>query len=216
MKQAATRSGGLLGGVTAVALVMMVSCSDDSEDAGAGVQQSAGSPGEASGGGSSTQQGTGGRSSIPEGTGGSGTSAGGDPVDDLPSASCEANQDGGSETVAEPELIATLSDRWHEAWLGSPAVADLDEDGEQEIIVPRDELLLIWHLDGSVVHRFEFRVERRKIIAEIYHVVRPDHYAGTRPGGVLAQETRSTRVIQPRAASLTAFFIFRFPIIALP
>ena len=71
-----------------------------------------------------------------------------------PPATCEAG-DMPSATVAEPMLVATLADRWHEAWLASPAIADLDGDGETEIIVPRDELVLAWHLDGTVVLRAE-------------------------------------------------------------
>ncbi|HEY3494148.1 MAG TPA: VCBS repeat-containing protein, partial [Polyangiaceae bacterium] len=67
----------------------------------------------------------------------------------LPEASCDPVA-GGVDTVRALELVATLSDRWHEAWLGSPAVADLDGDGTNEIIVPRDELLQIWHLDGTL------------------------------------------------------------------
>jgi hypothetical protein len=80
-------------------------------------------------------------------------SPGSDPVKELPAASCAA--EGGSDQVSAPELIATLRDRWHEAWLGSPAVADLDADGTNEIIVPRDELLLIWHLDGTLVRKLD-------------------------------------------------------------
>lgn len=48
-----------------------------------------------------------------------------------------------------PTLTHTIADRWHEGWLASPAVADLDEDGIVEVILPRDELLMVWHLDGS-------------------------------------------------------------------
>jgi hypothetical protein len=74
--------------------------------------------------------------------------------------------------VSEPVLVATLFDRWHEAWLGSPAVADLDEDGEKEIIVPRDDVLLIWHLDGTVLQKFELpgRIWAPPVVADI----RPD------------------------------------------
>ncbi|HMA93505.1 MAG TPA: VCBS repeat-containing protein [Polyangiaceae bacterium] len=74
-----------------------------------------------------------------------------DPVKALPAASCEA--DGGTEAVSAPTLRATLFDRWHEAWLASPAVADLDGDGTNEIVVPRDELVMIWHLDGTLVRK---------------------------------------------------------------
>lgn len=90
----------------------------------------------------------------------------------LPKTSCNAASGGGSEDVAEPVLIATLFDRWHEAWLASAAVADLDEDRVQEIIVPRDDLLLIWHLDGEVVHRFEApgRIWAPPVVADL----RPD------------------------------------------
>jgi hypothetical protein len=63
---------------------------------------------------------------------------------------CVSAPDGGSATTAEPVLVRTLSDRWHEAWLGSPAVADLDGDGVNEIIVPRDGRLVVWGPDGSV------------------------------------------------------------------
>lgn len=70
----------------------------------------------------------------------------------LPPPSC-APATGGSATVAEPQLLATLADRWHEAWLASPAVADLDGDGTREIVVPRHEQLLVWHLDGTVAWR---------------------------------------------------------------
>jgi hypothetical protein len=94
-----------------------------------------------------------------------------DPVKPLPAASCAG--EGGSDTVGRPALIATLFDRWHEAWLGSPAVADLDGDGTNEIIVPRDEVLLIWHLDGTLVRKLEGqpgRIWASPVVADL----RPD------------------------------------------
>lgn len=115
--------------------VLALACSDS---------ESSGANGRGGGGGGGGGAGAGGTSSIPPGT---------DPVDPLPPASCDS--DGGSETVSEPELVATLFDRWHEAWLGSPAVADLDGDGTSEIIVPRDSLLMVWHLDGTLVHKLD-------------------------------------------------------------
>ena len=66
----------------------------------------------------------------------------------LPSPSCAPAPAGGSTTVAAPALVYTLADRWHEGWLASPAVADLDGDGATELIVARDELLLVWHVGG--------------------------------------------------------------------
>jgi hypothetical protein len=100
--------------------------------------------------------------SVPPGT---------DPVGSLPAATCR--DEGGTDEVGKLELVATLFDRWHEAWLGSPAVADLDEDGQQEIIVPRDEVLLIWHLDGTLVRKLEGqpgRIWAPPVVADI----RPD------------------------------------------
>jgi hypothetical protein len=70
-----------------------------------------------------------------------------------PAPACTAAAGGGSSTVSAPALVYTLADRWQEAWLGSPSVADLDGDGTQEIIVPRHELLLVWHVDGTVAWR---------------------------------------------------------------
>jgi hypothetical protein len=44
-----------------------------------------------------------------------------------------------------------LKDRYEEAWLGSPAIADLDGDGTMEIVVPRGEALIAWQADGTVL-----------------------------------------------------------------
>ena len=51
-------------------------------------------------------------------------------------------------SVAMPRLIAELGDRWHEGWLASPAIADLDGDGTREIVGARAAMMLAWHLDG--------------------------------------------------------------------
>jgi hypothetical protein len=57
-------------------------------------------------------------------------------------------------TVAAPVLLLTLKDRWEEAWLGSPVVADIDNNGKQEIIVPRANTLVTWNADGSLRWKF--------------------------------------------------------------
>src|SRR5262245_40051921 len=59
-----------------------------------------------------------------------------------PAASCKPAS-AGSTTIQKPTLLLTLKDRWHESWLGSPAVADLDGDGKNEIIVARDDRLVV-------------------------------------------------------------------------
>src|SRR5262245_22343739 len=66
-----------------------------------------------------------------------------------PPPSCAAA--GGDATVSTPVQIAGLADRWHEGWLASPAVADLDGDGTREIVVARHGRVLVWHLDGTIV-----------------------------------------------------------------
>jgi hypothetical protein len=81
-----------------------------------------------------------------------GTGGGDDDDDDpdpVPPPSC-APASAGSSTIAAPVLAYTLADRFHEAWLGSPAVADLDGDGTMEIVVPRHDQLIVWHADGSI------------------------------------------------------------------
>lgn len=98
----------------------------------------------------------------------SSTGSGGTGPISLPAPACDT--EGGTADVSEPELIATLFDRWHEAWLASPAVADLDGDGEQEIVVPRDNLVLGWHLDGEQVFRTETaggRIWASPIVADL-------------------------------------------------
>ena len=72
-------------------------------------------------------------------------------------------------SVAAPAMIASLGDRWHEGWLGSPAVADLDGDGTREIIAARAGMLIAWHLDGEVVFRVEVdgRIWASPIVADL-------------------------------------------------
>jgi hypothetical protein len=95
----------------------------------------------------------------------------GPPIDaclEPPSAACEVGSMP-SATVQAPMLLATLSDRWHDGWLASPAVADLDGDGTNEIVVARAGLLLAWHIDGSVAMRFEVdgRIWASPIVADL-------------------------------------------------
>jgi len=89
----------------------------------------------------------------------------------LPEASCAA--DSGNTEVAEPTLSVTFSDSWQEAWLGSPAIVDLDDDGAKEVIAPRGETLKVWAADGTLlrVHDdFPGRVWASAVVADL----RPD------------------------------------------
>ncbi|MBX7191865.1 MAG: VCBS repeat-containing protein [Sandaracinaceae bacterium] len=95
----------------------------------------------------------------------------GPPIDAFvmpPSAACDPGPSP-STTVQAPTLLATLTDRWQEGWLASPAVADLDGDGTNEIVLARAELLLVFHLDGSIVGRVEVdgRIWASPIVAEL-------------------------------------------------
>lgn len=83
---------------------------------------------------------------------------GGDPNEGsapLPPAPSCGPSEGGSADVSAPEIFVVLKDRWEEAWLGSPAVADLEKDGVSEVIVPRANVLEVWSPDGALKWRFE-------------------------------------------------------------
>lgn len=69
-------------------------------------------------------------------------------------ASCDATPNGSAE-VAAPELLLELYDDDESAWLGSPAVADLDRDGVNEIIITHNGNIVAWGPDGEQVWRFD-------------------------------------------------------------
>ncbi|WP_437734136.1 FG-GAP repeat domain-containing protein [Sorangium sp. So ce1335] len=94
------------------------------------------------GGGSSSS--SGGQHSVPGGS------------RPLPAAaSCAPAAGGGSTAVAEPQLLLQLSDDDESAWLGSPAVADLDGDGTKEILVTHNGNVVAWGPDGEQRWRFD-------------------------------------------------------------
>jgi hypothetical protein len=64
-----------------------------------------------------------------------------------PAPSCTAS--GGSTTVAAPAMLFPLADRFHEGWLSSPSVADLDGDGTREIVLGRADRLLVFDRTGA-------------------------------------------------------------------
>jgi len=89
-----------------------------------------------------------------------------------PPPSCKPAANGGTKSVAMPMLMGSLTDDWHEAWLASPAVADLDGDGTKEIVVSRAGRVIAWHPDGSVLWKVDLdgRTWSSPIVADF----RPD------------------------------------------
>ena len=55
--------------------------------------------------------------------------------------------------VSEPELLMTLPASWDENWFSSPAVYDLNGDGNNEIIASRHSVLYVWKSDGTLFWR---------------------------------------------------------------
>lgn len=173
------RSARLTSLVAWLAAVLVASCSSSPQDlsktgSGGGATGGAGGTGGVGGGsggaGGGATGGAGGATGGSGGaTGGAGGATGGSGGIPVPAPSCDPGPNGGSANVAAPSLVATLFDRWHEAWLGSPAVADLDGDGTPEIIVARDELLIAWHLDNSIVFRNETggRIWSSPVVADL-------------------------------------------------
>ncbi|MDY0005022.1 MAG: FG-GAP-like repeat-containing protein, partial [Polyangia bacterium] len=65
-------------------------------------------------------------------------------------SACAPMAGGGSGPVQAPTLRLTLPASWDENWLASPAVADLDGDGEVEVIAARHSVLYVWDSSGSL------------------------------------------------------------------
>ncbi len=74
--------------------------------------------------------------------------------------SCGAAAGGGAGPVAAPKLAHELKDAWHEGWLGSVAVVDLDGSGRRELVAVRDNRLVVWKADGSVAWRADLKSGR--------------------------------------------------------
>ncbi len=108
-------------------------CGDDGASgagaAGSGGAHAGGAAGASGSGGLSGSGGAGGQASAPV---------------------CAPAPGGSSGPVQAPVLRQTLAGSWDENWLGSPAVADLDADGVNEIIATRHSVLYVWNADGSL------------------------------------------------------------------
>ena len=96
----------------------------------------------------------GGDESVPNGALSNGPSTGvGAPTPLVPR--CDATASGTS-TVEKPELLLKLADRYHEGWLASPAVADLNGDGTNEIIILRAERVETYGPKGNLLWTYSF------------------------------------------------------------
>lgn len=66
---------------------------------------------------------------------------------------CEPLPGGPTGEVQAPVLRMTLPASWDENWLASPAVADINGDGNNEIIAARHSVLYVWNSDGDLLWR---------------------------------------------------------------
>jgi hypothetical protein len=67
----------------------------------------------------------------------------------LPRPVCAAGA--GAAAVAQAPVVSTmLTGITTESWLGSPGVADLDNDTTNEIVMPRDATLVVWRPNGTI------------------------------------------------------------------
>jgi hypothetical protein len=118
----------------------------------------------------------------------------------LPPPSCQAAP-GGTTAIAAPRLAYTLSDRYHEAWLASPAVADLDGDGAMELVVPRHDQLIVWRTDNTVAWRATLpgRIWSSPVVADL---------VPSRPGLEVAVAARGQIAAYDAAGALLPGFPF--------
>jgi len=107
----------------------------------------------------------GGDESVPDGA--SGVGGGGAAATAL-APRCDATASGTS-TVEKPELLTKLADRYHEGWLASPAVADLNGDGTNEIIILRAGRVETYGPKGNLLwtHSFTGRAWASPIVANL-------------------------------------------------
>lgn len=61
--------------------------------------------------------------------------------------------EGEARVVQAPVLVRTYPASWDENWFGSPAFADLDGDGENEVIAGRHSVLYVWKASGDLLWR---------------------------------------------------------------
>lgn len=66
---------------------------------------------------------------------------------------CAPLSTGSTGDVQAPVLRATLPASWDESWLASPAVVDLDGDGDREIVAARHSVLYAWDHEGAMLWR---------------------------------------------------------------
>ena len=69
-----------------------------------------------------------------------------------PAAACAAA--GGGASVAAPVLVGKRVDDGGDGWLASPAIVDLDGDGQPEIVSARGGSVTAWRRDGSRLFSF--------------------------------------------------------------
>ena len=71
----------------------------------------------------------------------------------LAALACEPLPGGATGDVQAPLLRQTLPASWDENWFAAPAVADLDDDGDMEIVAARHSVLYAWDHPGALLWR---------------------------------------------------------------
>jgi len=79
----------------------------------------------------------------------------GDPIE-TPPPSCDAATGGSSGAVQAPVFRQTLQGSWDENWLASPALVDVNDDGELDIIAPRHSVLYVYSGSGALLWQTAF------------------------------------------------------------
>jgi hypothetical protein len=143
MDWARSRGDGLL-----IVLLATIACGDSGSsdaDDGTGTGDGTGN-GNGTGGDGTGDGGTGDDGGTDDG----GTDDGGTDDGGTPEPTCEG--EGGVDPVAEPMFVMNLPG--NTAWYSSPAIADLDGDGDMEIVAPFYDIFVYDH-EGSVLDQEE-------------------------------------------------------------
>lgn len=120
-----------------------------------------------------------------------------------PPPACAPATGGGKTATSAPEMLLSLGASSNEGWLGSPAVADLDGDGNNEIVVARAGTIIAFGKDGAT--RWTAEVDGRAWSSPIVGDIR-----GDLPGLEVAQASGDSVYLFTASGDLVAGFPYTF------